>query len=173
MYLAETLARRLTLPHVDRDDLISVAYLALVEAAWAFDPNRGVSFATYSRHWIRGAIRAYCRWWLGRGSLLRPVETPDFLQLEPEQDLRWRVLGKQSLPPVGHLLEANEFVEFFVRRLPRHEAHVCRLLYVEGKSNGQVAAILRRSTTYVTRVHQAAMVRLGPRIRAWLRVLDR
>jgi len=42
--------------HVDRDDLTSAGLLALVQAARAFDPERGVPFNRYAATRIRGAI---------------------------------------------------------------------------------------------------------------------
>jgi RNA polymerase sigma factor for flagellar operon FliA len=42
--------------HVSRDDLMSAGMLALVQAAKAFDPERGVSFSSYAATRIRGAI---------------------------------------------------------------------------------------------------------------------
>lgn len=42
--------------HVSRDDLMSAGMLALVQAARAFDPERGVSFSGYAATRIRGGI---------------------------------------------------------------------------------------------------------------------
>lgn len=42
--------------HVDRDDLTSAGLLALVQAAQAFDPERGVPFNRYAATRVRGAI---------------------------------------------------------------------------------------------------------------------
>jgi RNA polymerase sigma factor for flagellar operon FliA len=42
--------------HVDRDDLTSAGLAALVQAAHAFDPARGVPFARYAATRIRGAL---------------------------------------------------------------------------------------------------------------------
>ena len=42
--------------HVTRDDLTSAGLLALVQAAKAFEPGRGVPFASYARTRVRGAI---------------------------------------------------------------------------------------------------------------------
>src|SRR4051794_37752534 len=42
--------------HVDRDDLTSAGLTALVQAAHAFDPQRGVPFNRYAAARIRGAI---------------------------------------------------------------------------------------------------------------------
>ncbi len=50
----ETMAR--VPSHVDRDDLSSAGLTALVQAAHAFDPERGVPFARYAATRIRGAI---------------------------------------------------------------------------------------------------------------------
>lgn len=41
---------------VDFDDLKSVGYFALVQAARAFDPEMGVAFEVYCKHRVRGAI---------------------------------------------------------------------------------------------------------------------
>jgi len=50
----ETMAR--VPSHVDRDDLTSAGLAALVQAASAFDAERGVPFARYASTRIRGAI---------------------------------------------------------------------------------------------------------------------
>jgi RNA polymerase sigma factor for flagellar operon FliA len=50
----ETMTRVPT--HVDRDDLTSAGLLALVQAAQAFDPERGVPFNRYAATRVRGAI---------------------------------------------------------------------------------------------------------------------
>jgi RNA polymerase sigma factor for flagellar operon FliA len=43
-------------PHVDREDLISVGFLGLIDAIEKFDYTRGVKFETYAYVRIRGAI---------------------------------------------------------------------------------------------------------------------
>ena len=50
----ETMAR--VPSHVDRDDLTSAGLAALVQAAQAYDPDRGVPFNRYAATRIRGAI---------------------------------------------------------------------------------------------------------------------
>lgn len=42
--------------HVDRDDLTSAGLAALVQAAHAYDPERGVPFARYAATRVRGAL---------------------------------------------------------------------------------------------------------------------
>ncbi|HEX7096230.1 MAG TPA: sigma-70 family RNA polymerase sigma factor [Acidimicrobiales bacterium] len=41
---------------VDRDDLVQVAMVGLIEAARRYDPSRGVAFSTYAGRRIEGAI---------------------------------------------------------------------------------------------------------------------
>ena len=42
--------------HVRRDDLLSAAYTALVTAARAFDPGRGIPFGSFAAARVRGAL---------------------------------------------------------------------------------------------------------------------
>ncbi|HEY7717729.1 MAG TPA: sigma-70 family RNA polymerase sigma factor [Pedococcus sp.] len=42
--------------HVDREDLMSAGLLALAQAARAYDPGRGVRFASYAATRVRGAL---------------------------------------------------------------------------------------------------------------------
>lgn len=43
-------------PHVHRDDLASAGYAALVTAARAYDPERGIPFARFAAARVRGAL---------------------------------------------------------------------------------------------------------------------
>src|SRR5689334_9859711 len=43
-------------PHVHRDDLASAGYTALVTAAQAYDPARGVPFGRFAAARVRGAL---------------------------------------------------------------------------------------------------------------------
>lgn len=46
---------------IDRDDLVSEGYLALIDAAERFDPERGVKFTTWAMTKIRRRILEYLR----------------------------------------------------------------------------------------------------------------
>jgi DNA-directed RNA polymerase specialized sigma subunit len=50
-----------------QDEFESAALLALVEAAQAFDPTRGVKFTTFAHHRISGALRDLKRELYSRG----------------------------------------------------------------------------------------------------------
>jgi RNA polymerase sigma-32 factor len=52
-------ARRYASYGIDKDDLISVGNLALVETAKRFEPDKNFKFSTYSSHWINGMMLIY------------------------------------------------------------------------------------------------------------------
>jgi RNA polymerase sigma factor for flagellar operon FliA len=54
-YLVSEILQRVP-GHIRRDDLTSAGYLALVRAARAYDPERGVPFSRYAATRIRGAL---------------------------------------------------------------------------------------------------------------------
>lgn len=41
------------------DELITEGNIAVMQAIESFDPERGVRFCAYARHWVRSAIKAY------------------------------------------------------------------------------------------------------------------
>ncbi|MCW2578216.1 MAG: fliA [Modestobacter sp.] len=56
-FAVNAVASRISLPsHVNRDDLLSCASVALVEVARRFDPTAGASFATYALPRLQGAV---------------------------------------------------------------------------------------------------------------------
>lgn len=56
-YAVNAVAARVQLPgHVNRDDLLSGAQIALVEAARRYDPTTGVPFGAYVRTRLQGAV---------------------------------------------------------------------------------------------------------------------
>ncbi len=70
-YLVNDLCARAT--HLSREDLASVGAIALITAAEAYDPARGVPFGAYARQRIVGALTDELRStdWAGRGTRQR------------------------------------------------------------------------------------------------------
>lgn len=61
MYLAESIARRVSAPYGDWQDLRQVAYLGLVKAARRFDPTKGDDFACFAAPTIAGELKRHMR----------------------------------------------------------------------------------------------------------------
>jgi RNA polymerase sigma factor (sigma-70 family) len=156
--MAESLADGYKSRHrIEREELRSAAYLALVEAARTFDPRRRVNFATYARHRIRGALRDCVRFLLSDSWRGGRTRRPFFRSLEDESKLHGRVVGMAEPRAIGTEIESLESVESWLRRLPRNHALICRLLYIGGKGQDEVARILGYSRTYLSRMHAEAL----------------
>jgi DNA-directed RNA polymerase specialized sigma subunit len=145
---------------VERDELQSTAYLALVEAARTFDPSRNVHFSTYARYHIEGALNACNRFWLGADWRGDESVRPMFQKLGKNPDLHGQVLGIHADFPVGAISESIEVVEEWLNRLPAIHAWTCRLIYVYGMSHDEAADQLGYSRSYLFRLHKEALTEL-------------
>jgi RNA polymerase sigma factor (sigma-70 family) len=156
--MAESLAKAYrSQQRIEREELRSTAYMALVEAARTFDPARKVNFATFARHRIRGALRDYLRCVLSE-SWRSEKELPAVVQcFGPESERYGRMHGLSAERPVGAEIESIEDVESWLARLPKMHALVCRLIYLSGKSQEEVAGMLGYSRSHLSRIHQEAV----------------
>jgi RNA polymerase sigma factor (sigma-70 family) len=156
--MASALAKRMDglLPG-QTDELESTAYLALVEAAQMFDPSVSVNFATYARYRICGALRDLRRLMVSAGWRGDPARLPVFQRLGTNVEKYAQVIGIHPDRPVGTAIEAAEFVEAWIRRLPRAHAAACRLIYIDGKSQDEAAAVVGCSKSYLSRLHHDAI----------------
>jgi RNA polymerase sigma factor (sigma-70 family) len=158
--LARSLARRVERSWAaEREELEAVAYLALVEAAGAFDPRWQVSFATYARLRIRGALSDFRRRERRRPTGGRRVglRGPDPGSHAEEHG---RVFGVNPDWPIGTEIEALEMIESWLKRLPGALAATCELIYVHGLSQGEAARYLGCSKSRVSRLHRDALFHL-------------
>jgi RNA polymerase sigma factor (sigma-70 family) len=156
--LAQALARRMEKGcKAEREELESIAYMALVEAAQAFDPSYNVNFATYARCHIRGSLREFKRrWWTARwgGDHAHHVV---FRERGKHVEDHGRVFGIRPEEPVGSKIEEFEAIEQWLRPIPGLLAAACRLIYVEGLSREEAAQRLGCSESYLSRVHRDAI----------------
>ena len=60
-------------------------------------------------------------------------------------------------PPVGTIVESVDTVEGWLKRLPKTHALACRLIYIAGKPQEEVAILLGFSPSYLSRIHQQAL----------------
>jgi RNA polymerase sigma factor (sigma-70 family) len=157
-YLA--LARSIAKPlkeifHLWRHEFESAACMALVEAARTFDPSRGLKFATFARFRIRGALAD-----VGRAMRLPEgldEDRPGIVALTPYLEEHGEVLVASEPPPVGAEFDDVDAVEGLLRKLPRKHAEVCRLHYLHGKTQAEIAGQLGISQSEVTRRHKLAL----------------
>ena len=155
--MARGLARPLKylFPHW-RDEFESASCLALVEAARSFDPDRNIKFATFARFRIRGALMD-----VGREMLLPGFEDeespPGVVTLTPFNEEHGKVLVSSEPPPVGDDVDDIDAVEHWLRKLPRRHAALCRLYYVHGKTQAEIAGAFGCSQSEVTRLHKKSI----------------
>ena len=139
------------------DEFESAAFLALVEAAQAFDPSRNVDFATYARHRIRGALLDVQRELFAGGRRGQPECVPRFQPLEADSEVRGRVVGVQVEEPVGAELETADAVEHWLNKLSSRHATAFRHLYLDGKSLEEAAALAGCSKAAMSRMHRETL----------------
>lgn len=141
------------------DDFQSAAFLGLVEAAQAFDPNRGVSFATFARRRVQGALIDAQRSLLIKGWRGTSKIRPRFVQLEEDSEARGRVVGAQDDRPVGAELEAAEAVEHWLEKLPARDSAALRLIHLDGKTQAEAAALVGCSPATIHRLNRETVLR--------------
>jgi RNA polymerase sigma factor (sigma-70 family) len=161
--LARALARKLGRSESEFEELISAAYLALVEAAQSYDPAYTVKFTTFAYYRIHGALIACRRSRLRLGKGSHSSRSPVFQPLDPHDETHESIFFQESEPRVSPLFEQIEALESYFRRLPRDQATACRLIYLDGKSQEEVADLLGFSKSYLSRLHQTALAALKRR----------
>jgi RNA polymerase sigma factor (sigma-70 family) len=156
--LARSLARPLKEMFEEwRDEFESAACLALVEAARSFDPERNIQFATFARFRIRGALVDVGRVMGISGFEDDPDDAPGVGTLTPFSEEHGNVLIAAKPPAVGSELEDIDAVEHMLKKLPKKHAVVCRMQYLYGKTQAEIAEILGCSQAEVTRLHMKAL----------------
>lgn len=133
---AEKIARKKhrSTPHINYDEIKSAAYMGLVEAANAYDPEESDCFEAFAAFRIVGAIQDYLRE-LGWGSRRKP--------LKREYDY---VEGACEDRPVE-----GEFFDRFTKNLPANHKKVMRLYYMD---NMKIRDIAQGAGAHESRISQ-------------------
>ncbi|MDG3003406.1 sigma-70 family RNA polymerase sigma factor [Paludisphaera mucosa] len=142
------------------DDYRATACLALVEAAQSFDESKGVDFATFARHRIRGALINAQRGFFSDGWRGSAEFAPKFQPLAPDSEVRGRVVGTHPDQPVGARLEEQDSLEHCLRRLPSRHAAAFRHIYLDGKTQEEAAELLGCSKASMCRLHRETLDRI-------------
>lgn len=143
-----------------REDLESAALAGLVEAAQAFDPGRGVRFATFARLRIGGALRDVQRRSAMKGWRADPSAAPERMGLAPDSELQGTVLLAGAAAPPDEDLDARDAVEGWLRKLPPRHAAAMRRLYLHGENQAVAAAAVGCSQSRLCVLHRESLAML-------------
>jgi RNA polymerase sigma factor (sigma-70 family) len=166
--MARSLSRMIKLKWSrDREEFDAVAEMALVEAAQAFNPRRGVKFTTFARFRIIGALKDFERYLYNKAY---PRQMPDVARAYhyvPGEAEGAALMLKSRDEPVGSEIEAAEEVEHWLQLLPPRHARACRELYVAARTQGQAAEAMGCVKSRVCTLHAEALeiLRQSPAVR--------
>jgi RNA polymerase sigma factor for flagellar operon FliA len=174
-------------PSVDRADLESAAVFGLLQAANAYDPSRGISFATFAYYRIRGAmyddLRRACRasnfkeaancYMLDYSSQPAPAAEPEAEYLEVKRItsnvITTYLLSLESMPrepgdrlnesPLDRLLglERQKQLREALSRLPERNRKVMEGYYFSDLSFSQIGQELGLSESSAWRIHAKSL----------------
>ncbi len=147
---------KILFPHW-RDEFESAACLALVEAARSYDPSRNIKFATFARFRIRGALMDVGREMVLPGWEDSEDSPPGTVTLTPYNEEHGTVLVASEPPEVGADVDDIDAVEHWLRKLPKRHATVCRLYYLYGKTQSEIARVVGCSQSEITRLHKRSI----------------
>jgi RNA polymerase sigma factor (sigma-70 family) len=172
--LAVRIARRMAAPCPRlAEEFESAALLGLAEAAAAFDPGAGASFATYAAIRIAGAIRDAARRerpsGYRRAEEIRPGEAaPRVRPLHAPagpggEDAPADLLASAELP-VGWEAESQDGVRRLIRDLPGRHKAVMQAFYLDASCGGITARVgekfgVGENAIWLTRKQAVAMIR--------------
>jgi RNA polymerase sigma factor (sigma-70 family) len=156
--MAKSLAKPLkTAWPLEGEEFESAALMALVEAAQSFDPSRNVKFATFARYRIWGALRDVQRSLITAGWRGDVEHAPTICSLTYDAEEHGSVLNSEPDPPIGQELEAIEFVEHWLGKLPAKHADACRQIYIHGKTQSEAAETMSCSKSRLSYLHKEAL----------------
>jgi RNA polymerase sigma factor (sigma-70 family) len=160
--MAKALAKPLKLNWpLECEEFESAALLALGEAAQSFDPDRNVKFATFARFRICGALRDVQRALVTAGWRGDADHAPLLYSLTYGSEEEGLVVGSEPDRPVSETVDAIDFVEYWLRKLPSKHAAACRELYINGCNQGEAAERLGCSRSRLSFLNKEAMEMLN------------
>ena len=133
------------------------AYLALVEAAESFRPEHNVNFATWARIRIKGELhdihrKIKQRCWKKK----LPNARRSFFYVPGFHEACSRMLTSPD-QPVGRDVEVDDRISTWLSLLPPRHAHICRELYLEHRSQTDIAAEIGLARSRICVIHAEAL----------------
>lgn len=151
---------------IARDDLRSIAYEALCNAALTFDATRGASFKTHAWRLIRAAFIQEIRTRYGRTGINRPQRIPARLICSLEL-VEWDEEAADD-PESDEIEEIadREALEILIAALPERERLVVTLWTYENLTHRQIGEVLGVTESRACQIFRRACERLRPRLAA-------
>ncbi len=145
-------------------ELISLAYPALIRAASNFNPakSNAVSFFRYAKIFLRAALHA--EWKKSkRANAMSPL--PDDCDFEDDEDgtLRPRTDDALITPPSEREIESRDLWHKIVPHLERlnaHERGILQLVYFKGMSFAEIARMSDVCRQGIAATHSRAILKL-------------
>ena len=129
-------------------DLNQEGTVGLIEAVEAFNPERGIRFATFARHRIRGRLLNYLT------SKIQYVSEAS-CELWNMQDS-----DAKSGQEIVEEQELSSKVAYALSRLPDRERAVIRAVYLDEEQPGKIAEEMEISASYLYKLQKRAVRRL-------------
>jgi RNA polymerase sigma factor (sigma-70 family) len=147
--------------YVDPAELVSIALGALCDASLRYQAELGASFRTYAYLRIRGAILDEVRKQQRRSQ--REILCSDGLEdIAPLNDGQFTLTPETLLEQRAESRQLRSLVQLL--KCPK-ERRVIELIYFETYTSGEVAQMLGKSKSWVSRYHQNALYSLQTSLR--------
>lgn len=177
---------RVRLPRADWADVMQNATMGLIQAVERFDPGVGVTFHTYARHRVRGAVFNGLRHMLsltrGDSSSMVEIERVQSLVQDEGDDLvdafirltvglgLGHMLSVQSIPtpertsdgPYANTEHAQvrERAKDAIGQLPERERRIITLHYYQHMPFVKIAELMGVSKGRIAQLHRQALMRM-------------
>lgn len=125
---------------IEPDELFSIAYEGLCDAAARFSPDRG-TFRSYAFTRIRGAIVDEARVRLGREGTVRPHRIPAHA-ISSLEELDSSGFQARADDDSIDSIESRDFIDCMLAQLPEREKLCMTLLLLEGLHQYEIAEVL-------------------------------
>jgi len=138
----------------DMGTLFSEGVNALTDAVERYDPNRGVKFITFATHWIKGRLKDFIKRYVRR----RKHETPSKREIDTDENIVSKIdryIAHKENPETGMMNAV--MVKELLKRLPRKEAEIIRMHWLEGKTFKEIGDKLGMTYARAEQIEKKAL----------------
>lgn len=163
--LAEKIANRVSRNvsrYFERDDLLSFAFIGLVDAIKKYDKKKSLSFQCYAYMRIKGSIydglrrEGYLKKLKDHPEPIRPISLDDL----PE-NLLANVEHEHRIEKQLNALSVKSAVSRVLEGMPDQMKQLIVMYYYQGETFSDISKKMNLSKSWVSRLHQQALIYLG------------